>query len=165
MFDFDGLKEAFGQNIIPAIFFTAHYSPYQFIGKHQIFELVGRILDTTVRMKNIILGNRTVHDVNVIDLITYDRIIFYVAGSNKVYSYFQRLHKLHYNGSFFIIRANDNLQFKRMYSRAVDKTTGVINERISRLLGSKSKSEYPEKLRQIKYYNTEHNMGACFHDQ
>jgi hypothetical protein len=47
--------------------------------------------------------------------------------------------------SFFVIRAKENMQFKRMYSRAVDKTTGVIYDQI----GSwkhKSKTEYPEKL-------------------
>jgi hypothetical protein len=29
------------------------------------------------------------------------------------------------NGSFFVTRAKDNIQFQRMYSKAVDNTTGV----------------------------------------
>jgi len=101
-----------------------------------------------------------VHDVNIMDLIPYERGSFYVA--DKAYTDFKRLHKIHANGSFFVIRAKDNLQFKRMYSKAVDKTTGVINDQIGRLLGPKSKSEYPEKLRRIKYYDAEHDLDLVF---
>ena len=97
-----------------------------------------------------------VHDVNIMDLIPYERGSFYVA--DKAYTDFHRLHRIHANGSFFVIRAKENLQFKRMYSKAADKTKGVINDQIGRLLGSRSRTEYPEKLRRIKYHDAEHNM-------
>src|SRR5690606_24211686 len=79
-----------------------------------------------------------VHDVNIMDLIPYERGSFYVA--DKGYTDFHRLYRIHDNGSFFVIRAKENLQFQRMYSRAVDKTTGVINDQVGRLLGYKSKN-------------------------
>jgi len=50
----------------------------------------------------------------------------------------------------------------RMFSRAVDKTTGVINDQVGRLLGCKSKNEYPEKLSRIKYYDAEHDLDLVF---
>jgi len=101
-----------------------------------------------------------VHDVNIMDLIPYEKGSFYVT--DKAYTDFHRLHRIHANESFFVIRDRDNLQFKRMYSRAVDKTTGVINDQIGRLLGPKSRIEYSEKLRRIKYYDAEHDLHLVF---
>ena len=101
-----------------------------------------------------------VHDVNIMDLIPYEKGSFYVA--DKAYTDFNRLHRIHANESFFVIRAKENLQFHRMYSRAVDKTKGVIHDQVGRLLGPKSRTEYPEKLRRIKYYDAEHDLDLVF---
>ena len=70
------------------------------------------------------ITNAKVHDVNIMDIIPYEKGSFYVA--DKGYIDFLRLHRIHTNGSFFVTRAKENLRFKRMYSRAVDKTTGVL---------------------------------------
>ena len=101
-----------------------------------------------------------VHDVNIMDLIPYEKGSFYVA--DKAYTDFNRLHRIHDNESFFVIRAKENLQFHRMYSRAADKTKGVIHDQVDRLLGAKSRTEYPEKLRRIKYYDAEHDLYLVF---
>jgi hypothetical protein len=101
-----------------------------------------------------------VHDVNIMDLIPYEKGSVYVA--DKAYTDFNRLHRIHANGSFFVIRAKENLQFHRMYSRAVDKTKGVIHDQVGRLLVTKSRSEYPDKLRRIKYYDAEHDLDLVF---
>jgi hypothetical protein len=101
-----------------------------------------------------------VHDVNIMDIIPYERGSFYVA--DKGYTDFLRLHRIHANGSFFVIRAKENLQFKRMYSRVVDKSTGVLNDQIGMLVVYKSRTEYPEKLRRIKYYDSEHDKDLVF---
>jgi len=101
-----------------------------------------------------------VHDVNIMDIIPYEKGSFYVA--DKGYTDFLRLHRIHTNGSFFVISAKDNLQFRRMYSRGVDKSTGVLNEHIGKLVVYKSKTEYPEKLRRIKYYDSEHDLNLVF---
>ncbi|MFZ0281889.1 MAG: IS4 family transposase [Bacteroidales bacterium] len=101
-----------------------------------------------------------VHDVNIMDIIPYEKGSFYVA--DKGYTDFLRLHRIHANGSFFVISAKDNLQFKRMYSRGVDKSTGVLNDHIGKLVVYKSRTEYPEKLRRIKYYDSEHDLNLVF---
>ena len=101
-----------------------------------------------------------VHDVNIMDIIPYERGSFYVA--DKGYTDFLRLHRIQANGSFFVIRAKENLQFKRMYSRVVDKSTGVLNDQIGMLVVYKSRTEYPEKLRRIKYYDSEHDLNLVF---
>jgi len=106
------------------------------------------------------ITNAIVHDVNIMDIISYETGSFYVV--DKGYIDFLRLHRIHANGSFFVTRAKDNLQFKRMYSRTVDKTTGVQSDQIGRLIVYKSKNEYPEKLRRIKFYDCEHDKDLVF---
>jgi len=106
------------------------------------------------------ITNAIVHDVNIMDIIPYEKGSFYVA--DKGYTDFLRLYKIHTNGSFFVTRAKENLRFKRMYSRAVDKTTGVQSDHIGKLEIYKSKNEYPEKLRRIKFYDAEHDKNLVF---
>jgi len=106
------------------------------------------------------ITNAIVHDVNIMDIIPYEKGSFYVA--DKGYTDFLRLYKIHTNGSFFVTRAKENLRFKRMYSRAVDKTTGVQSDQIGKLEIYKSKNEYPANLRRIKFYDAEHDKDLVF---
>jgi hypothetical protein len=106
------------------------------------------------------ITNAIVHDVNIMDIIPYEAGSFYVA--DKGYTDFMRLYRIHSNGSFFVTRAKENLRFKRMYSRSVDKTTGVQSDHIGKLEVYKSKNEYPEKLRRIRFYDIEHDKDLVF---
>ena len=106
------------------------------------------------------VSKASVHDVNILDLIPYEAGSFYVV--DKGYIDFGRLYKLHLRGSFFVTRAKNNMRFKRMYSKAVDKTTGVQSDQIGKLEVYYSKKDYPEKLRRIKYYDEEHKKNLVF---
>jgi len=101
-----------------------------------------------------------VHDVNVLDIIPYEFGSFYVF--DKGYIDFLRLHRIHTIGSFFVTRAKENMQFKRMYSRRADKSAGVINDQIGKLVTYKSKKEYPDKIRRIKYYDQDNDRYFVF---
>jgi len=106
------------------------------------------------------ITNASVNDVNIMDIIPYEAGSFYVA--DKGYIDFLRLYKIHSHGSFFIIRAKENLQFKRMYSRTIDRTTGVQSDHFGKLMIYKSKKEDPEKLHRIKFYDSEHDKDLVF---
>ena len=64
------------------------------------------------------------HDVNVLDLLLPEPGAFYVM--DRGYVDFERLHRLHEAGSFFVTRAKSNLKAQRRYSRPVDRSTGLI---------------------------------------
>ncbi len=49
-----------------------------------------------------------------------------------------------------------------MYSRTVDKATGVLSDQIGKLEVYYSRKDYPDKLRRIKYYDEEHNKNLIF---
>jgi len=106
------------------------------------------------------ITNAKVHDVNILDIIPYETGSFYIV--DKAYIDFLRLHNIHKKGSFFVTRAKDNMRFKRMYSREVDKTTGVLCDQIGKLETYKSKKDYPDKLRRIKFYDQEIDQVFVF---
>ena len=106
------------------------------------------------------ITNAKVHDVNILDIIPYETGSFYIV--DKAYIDFLRLHNIHAKGSFFVTRAKDNMRFKRMYSKEVDKTTGVICDQIGKLETYKSKKDYPDKLRRIKFYDQEIDQVFVF---
>jgi transposase len=106
------------------------------------------------------ISKASVRDVNILDLISYEVGSYYVM--DKGYIDFARLHRIHSQGSFFVTRAKDNMRFKRMYSRTIDKTTGVQSDQIGKLEIYYSKKDYPDKLRRIKYYDAEHQRMLMF---
>ena len=53
--------------------------------------------------------------------------------------------------AFFVTHAKSNLQFRRLSSRPVDKSTGLRCDQSIVLSGFYSRKDYPEKLRSIRY--------------
>jgi hypothetical protein len=106
------------------------------------------------------ISNAKMHDVNALDLISYEPGSFYVI--DKAYIDYKRLYHLHQQRAFFVTRAKDNMRFNRMYSKSVDKTTGVKYDQIGKLETYYPSRDYPEKLRRIKYYDSETNKELIF---
>jgi hypothetical protein len=101
-----------------------------------------------------------VHEVNVLDIIAYEQNSFYVL--DRGYTDFERLYYIHQSHAFFIIRAKDNLDFRRIYSHPVDKCKGVWSDQIIRLNGYYAAKDYPHTLRRIKFYDRENNRMLVF---
>jgi hypothetical protein len=70
------------------------------------------------------ISDGKLHDVNVLDELLPEPGAFYVM--DRGYVDFERLHRLHLAGAFFVTRAKSNLKAKRRYSHPVDRTTGLI---------------------------------------
>lgn len=62
-----------------------------------------------------------------------------------------RLHRFNEAGSFFITRARSNTQFKRRYSRPVDRPTGLISDQVGTLAGQFTTHAYPSPIRRVRY--------------
>ena len=63
---------------------------------------------------------------------------------------------------FFIIRAKSNLDLKRIVSETIDRSTGVLCDQTIVLAGVKTSRYYPEKLRRVKYHDSETNKTLVF---
>ena len=100
------------------------------------------------------------HDVNTLDLIDLEPNAFY--DMDKAYTDFYRLYDIHQSKAFFVIRAKDNLKFRRISSKRVDKTKGLRCDQTIKLTGIKTSTLYPEKLRRIKYSDAENDLLMVF---
>ena len=99
------------------------------------------------------VSTASVHDVNALDLLYYEPGSYYIL--DRGYIDYERLFRIHQSSAFFVVRAKDNLQFRRIYSNKVNKDNGVLLDQIGKLTGFYISKDYPEKLRRIKYYDEE----------
>ena len=108
----------------------------------------------------IVITHGKVHDVNILDQLNIEAGAFYVM--DRGYLDFARLHRIHESGAFFVTRAKRNFRFKRIYSRNVDKSTGIQCDQIVVPENFCAKKDYPSKLRRIRYYDMESNTRLVF---
>ena len=101
-----------------------------------------------------------VHDVNILDILATEPGAFYVM--DRGYLDFERLHTLHQTAAFFVTRAKSNMQSKRLYSHPVDKSTGLQCDQTILLTGHYAAKDYPDKLRRIRYYDSETDNRFVF---
>jgi hypothetical protein len=101
-----------------------------------------------------------VHDVNVLDYLIPEAGAIYLM--DRGYLDFERLYKWNLHSAFFITRAKSNTAVRRVYSAPIDKTTGLRCDQTVMLTGHVSKKQYPEKLRRIKYYDSETDHTLVF---
>jgi len=99
-------------------------------------------------------------DALALDLIPPEPGAIYVM--DRGYVDFKRLHTFHQVGAFFVTRAKRNMKYHRVYSRAVDKTTGVGADQSIALDGFYTKKEYPEHLRRISFCDPETGKRLVF---
>jgi len=121
---------------------------------HTLLDLRGNI-PTFIRITDAL-----VHDVNILDDIIPEAGSFYIM--DRGYLDFGRLYIFHQCLAFFITRAKGNLQFRRLYSHAIDKSTGLRCDQTIMLTSFYPSKDYPEKLRRIHYVDEETEQNLVF---
>lgn len=106
------------------------------------------------------ISDGKLHDVNVLDLLKPEAGAIYVM--DRAYVDFGRLHTLHLAGAFFVTRAKKNLDRRRVYSKPVDRSTGVICDQTIALNGFYSAQRYPDYLRRIRFNDPETGKSLVF---
>lgn len=108
----------------------------------------------------IYFSTASLHDVNVLDIINFEANSFYVV--DKGYIDYKRLYRIHLCNAFFITMAKDNMNYRRLYSHAVDKSKGVLCDQTIMLNNYYAAKDYPQKIRRIKFYDQEKNRVLVF---
>ena len=85
----------------------------------------------------IIITTGKIHDVNILDELIIEAGAIYVMDRGY-------------------------LDFARLYSTPVDKSTGIQCDQIVILKGHYAKKDYPEKLRRIRYFDSKNNKTFVF---
>ncbi len=104
-------------------------------------------------------------DARVYDLCILDELIpepgsFYIM--DRGFLDFERLYTLNQLRAYFVIRSRSNIKFRRIYSHPVDKNTGLRCDQTIALTGVDSPNYYPEKLRRVRFFDTENNNYLIF---
>ena len=99
------------------------------------------------------ISDGKLHDVNVLDMLTFEAGAFYVM--DRGYVDFARLYTLHQAGVFFVTRAKSPMDARRVYSAPTDRTSGVVCDQRVLLNGYYSAKKYPEHLRHIRFKDPE----------
>ena len=99
-------------------------------------------------------------DVNVLDILVLEPGAIYVM--DRGYLDFARLYMMHQAQAFFVTRTKSNTKFRRVYSTAVDRSTGIICDQTIALTGVISQKDYPEHLRRIRFIDAETGKTLVF---
>jgi len=102
----------------------------------------------------------SVHDVNALDDLILEPGAFYLI--DRGYLDFKRLYRINMASAFFFTRAKSNTKVRRLYSRPVDKSTGLRSDQTVMLSIQKSSKDYPGKLRRIVYFDEETGKRLTF---
>jgi len=106
------------------------------------------------------ISDGKLHDVNALDLIPMEPGAFYVM--DRGYVDFERLYVFTEIAAFFVTRAKTNIKCRRLYSHPVDRDTGLICDQTILLTGIASRKGYPDKLRRVKFHDSETKKTLVF---
>jgi len=106
------------------------------------------------------LTEGAVHEVNLLDHLAFEPGATYVV--DRAYIDFARLFAITQAGAFFVVRAKDNLRQRRVYSHAVDRTTGLRSDQTVRLVNYAAAKAYPAPLRRVRSYDAEQARYLTF---
>ena len=110
---------------------------------HTLLELRGRIPCFVA------ISHAKVHDVQALDHLVLEAGATYVM--DRGYCDFLRLYRFTREGAFFVTRAHKNLDFARLSSRPIDRSTGLRCDQTITLQGPKTSQRYPQPLRRIAF--------------
>ena len=99
-------------------------------------------------------------DVRILDVLVPEPGSIYLF--DRAYVDFHRLHRLTEAHAVFVTRAKKNLQWRRLYSRPVDRATGLVCDQTIVLTGVDSARAYPEHLRRVRFRDPETGKRLTF---
>jgi hypothetical protein len=102
-------------------------------------------------------------DALALDLIAPEAGAIYVM--DRGYVDFRRLYALHQAGAFFVTRTKINMNYHRVYSHIVDKTTGLRFDQTIALDGFYRRRHYPQQLRRVSFRRSRDRQATRVPDQ
>ncbi len=135
--------------------------PWAKFRKHKAAVKVHTLMDLRGSIPTFIrITDGKVHDVNILDELVLESGAIYVM--DRGYLDFARLFTFTQNLSTFVTRAKTNFDYRRLYYRKVDKTTGLRCDQTIMLNGFYASQNYPAVLRRIGYFDIETNKKFIF---
>lgn len=101
----------------------------------------------------------SVNDSKTMQEIPYETDAYYIF--DRGYNNFKELYRIQRMESFFVVKAKSNLQFKCVkWKRRLPKN--ILTDAEIELTVYKSRKDYPESMRLVRYYDEEQGRGFMF---
>lgn len=126
-------------SMFPWARYQAHHAA---VKMHTLLDLRGNI-PAFVR-----ISEANCHEVTLLDQLIPEPGAFYVL--DRGFLDYERLHRFHQSGAFFVVRGKSHLKLARRYSYPVDRATGVLCDQSVVLCVPSSIPRYPEALRRVR---------------
>ncbi len=157
IFKLDGNVYAFDSTTVSLcleVFWWAKFSKYKGgIKIHTLYDLETQI------PAFFHISTASVYDSKVMKEIPIESGAYYIF--DRGYNNFKELYRIHCTGSFFVVRAKSNLQYKciKWKRRLPD---GILTDAEIELTFSDSRKRYPEHLRLVRFFDEEQSREFMF---
>jgi Transposase DDE domain len=118
------------------------------------------LFDINTQVPFLLILQKQMYTMLMRDVIDYEPFAYYIFDC--VYVDFDRLFRITKANAYFVVRAKSNVKFKRMDSLKIDKTTGIKYDQIGKIEGFYTSKDYPEKIRKVKFFDTENKKMLVF---
>ena len=102
----------------------------------------------------------TFQEVCWLDQLAWEPCAFYLM--DRAYVDWARLYAIEQARAWFVVRAKKSLRCCRLHAQPVDRATGLRSDHIISLQGFYAAKDYPDKLRRVRFYDTEHHRALVF---
>ena len=102
----------------------------------------------------------SVHEVNILDELDLQPGAYYIM--DRGFIDFRRLHRFVLEQAFFLLRCKDNLDYRVIESRPVDRASGLRADQTIKLRGPLPRKNYPSRLRRITFVDAETGRRFAF---
>jgi hypothetical protein len=102
----------------------------------------------------------TFQEVVWLDQLTYEPGAFYLM--DRAYVDWRRLYAIEKARAWFVVRAKKSLRCCRLHRQPVDRNSGLRSDHIISLQAFYAAKDYPDKLRRVRFYDTEHHRSLVF---
>jgi hypothetical protein len=100
------------------------------------------------------------HDVNALDVVPIPKRS--IVAMDRGYTDWERLYAIHCLPAYFVIRAKDNLAFRRVASNPVKKSTGLRADQTITFTTWQARHDYPETLRRVVFFDAKQQRRLVF---
>ena len=121
---------------------------------HTLLDLQGNI------PANLWITRASFSDNKILDVLLPEPGAIYIM--DRGYLDFARLADLDRFRAVFVVRAKSNLQFQRLYSHRVDRSTGLICDQTIVLTDPRTAEHYPGKLRRVRFRDESKGEGWTY---
>lgn len=154
----DGNVYAFDSSTISLCLSVFWWAPFKYskagIKLHTLYDVKTQIPNFVV------VTPASVNDVNGMDYIDHEPGSYYIF--DRGYNDFGRLYTICKNKAFFVLRAKDQVRFRRLYTVKGERSPAVKSDQIGVFTTGNSPKRYPQKIRKVCYYDQENKRTFIF---